>query len=600
MKSIGIFDWSVKPLLAKEPSLLTQARIRFIYYALILAVCIVLVALPGLIINLNGIQIVRASIVLLSLLVVLRLLIRTGKYVLVSHLGIWICTLTVIVNAFVIFQSINIISIQLIMLAVTFAFFILGQRWGLIYSVINVVPIVVFIILDRYKVLRLPIEPEYVNSFELVFNIVVMFMMLIYILWHFNKAYQNTLESLEKSSKEQHKLNQRLEEAIFLAEKSSQAKSSFLSTMSHEIRTPLNVVIGMSNILMDESPRPEQKENIQLLKHSAESLLLLISDLLDFTKLESGKAELEKTPFDIYQLLGNLNAVYSKQCKYKGLEFHYAMSPPFHGKVIGDSTRLNQILNNLLNNAVKFTEKGSVSLTINPTIESKTWINFHFSVKDTGIGIPEDKLEEIFDPFTQTSAYINRKYGGTGLGLAIVRKLLKIQNSEISVKSQENKGTEFTFDIGYNYIFAVEEKSEVAIGASEKVLDNSIRILLAEDTMLNVLVLNKFLSKWKIGLAVAGDGQTAIRMHLEDDFDLILMDLQMPGMNGYQATRAIRALKDIKKSSIPIIALTASDPSEVQDKVLAAGMNDLITKPFDPTDILNKIKHYSNKSTPNH
>jgi len=581
--------------LANEPSLLNRARIRFLYYALIFAIIIVLLALPNLLINKSTLQIIRALNVLVLLMVVLRILIRTGKYVFVSHLTIIICTGTVVVNAFLIFQTINIISIQLVILSVTFAFFILGQRWGLIYSAINIVPIILFIVLNHYNLINFSIAPEPVDSFELGFNIVVIFAMLIYILWHFNKAYQNTLESLETSSKEQQKLNKRLEEAIFLAEKSSQAKSSFLSTMSHEIRTPLNVVIGMSNILIDDNPRPEQKENIQLLKHSAENLLLLISDLLDFTKLESGKAELEKTPFDIYQLLGNLNAVYSKQCKYKGLEFKYSMQPPFHGKLIGDPTRLNQILNNLLNNAVKFTEKGSVSLTIHPTIESKTWIIFHFSIRDTGIGIPEDKQEEIFDPFTQTSAYINRKYGGTGLGLAIVKRLLKLQNSEIKVNSREGIGTEFSFDIGYNYVFVTEEKKEEP-ATEAAVSTQDIKILVAEDTMLNVLVLNKFLSKWNIGLAVAGDGQTAIRMHLEDEYDLILMDLQMPGMNGYQATKAIRALKDHKKSSIPIIALTASDPSEVKEKVLAAGMNDLITKPFDPADILNKIKQYAKKS----
>ncbi len=388
-------------------------------------------------------------------------------------------------------------------------------------------------------------------------------------------------------------IEEQLIQAKEMAEAAAKAKGLFLSTMSHEIRTPMNAVIGIANLLLNENPSKEQLESLQTLKFSAESLMYLINDILDFSMIDAGKIELESTEFNLSQLLVNIKQSFISKAEEKGLKLHVQIDPELPQILIGDPIRVAQIITNLISNAVKFTEIGEINLeakVIENTSES-TVINFN--IKDTGIGIPPDKIPYIFEHFIQASSDTTRKYGGTGLGLAITKKLIELFDSQISVKSDVGVGTKFFFDLRFinsdQLNLIIEPKKLIKIEPL-----TGMKILLVEDNNINVFVVARFLKNWDITYDVAQNGAIALDMHHKSRYDLILMDLQMPVMDGYEATTAIR-LKDKKT---PIIALTANAFSDIKLKVMEVGMNDYITKPFDPDDLYKKIKACQNtKST---
>lgn len=365
------------------------------------------------------------------------------------------------------------------------------------------------------------------------------------------------------------------------AEAASRAKSSFLSTMSHEIRTPMNGIIGTTNLLMLENPTETQLEHLQALKFSADNLLVLINDILDFSKIEAGNIHLESIPFNINLVVQNLIRLNLPVANSKGIKLLLDIQSPIPN-VKGDPLRLGQVMNNLVSNAMKFTEKGEVRVKLSISSLSKDAISIDFEISDTGIGIPSDKLELIFERFTQASSDTTRKFGGTGLGLAIVKRLLELMNSKIHVQSEPGVGTRFFFTLhlppGDSIIQSTtpEETPE---------LEEGLRILLVDDNPMNIRVASKFLQKWKAKVITASNGQEAIDLFRNNDLDLILMDLQMPVLDGYSASIAIRELS----RSIPILALTADTMGDVEEKVREAGMNDMISKPFQPEDIKKKI-----------
>jgi PAS domain S-box-containing protein len=376
------------------------------------------------------------------------------------------------------------------------------------------------------------------------------------------------------------------------AEKASLAKAQFLSTMSHEIRTPMNAVIGISHILLQENPRPEQVENLNALKFSAQNLLALINDILDFSKIESGKIELEAASFDVKDLLNGLQHSFSFKAQEKGIAFNIQHGNNLPALLVGDPTRLSQVLNNLVSNAVKFTDKGSVTLSLNILELLEEKITIQFEVTDTGIGIPEDKRESIFNAFIQANADTTRKYGGTGLGLSITKKLLEIMGSQIFIDSSPGKGTRFYFTLSF---FIDKEKLKVKKPANNQTVNydklENTKVLLAEDNAMNVMVARKFLEKWGFTVEVAENGKIAVDKAKTTKYDLVLMDLQMPVLDGYEATKAIKA----SNKNLPIVALTASAVLEIQERVMSAGMDDFITKPFNPDELYRKITYQLKK-----
>jgi CheY-like chemotaxis protein/two-component sensor histidine kinase len=384
-------------------------------------------------------------------------------------------------------------------------------------------------------------------------------------------------------------------EARDKAEMATKAKQQFLSNMSHEIRTPLNAILGMTDLLLMENPDKEQEDLLQNIRFSGKNLLVLINDILDISKIEEGKIILENTRFNILRLLNNIDHAFQIRASEKKLEFHLKMDHGIPEELNGDQFRLSQVLNNLLENALKFTEKGKIELLVKNNGNKDKKVYLKFSVKDTGIGISEEEKARIFERFEQASSDTTRKYGGSGLGLTITRNLLELMNSEIRIDSEPGKGTEFYFDL----VFPIAETDKAVLPMDEipqediHQLNGGNHVLLVEDNELNMKVARKFLEKWNFVVELAENGDEALQKCAKSEFDLILMDLHMPVMDGWEATSKIRKLQQPYARTVPIIALTADVMIDDQKKFNAVGFSDYISKPFNPAELKKKIGKYS-------
>jgi PAS domain S-box-containing protein len=377
------------------------------------------------------------------------------------------------------------------------------------------------------------------------------------------------------------------------AEQASRAKAQFLSTMSHEIRTPMNAVIGVTHLLSQDNPREDQISNLNILKLSADNLMALINDILDFSKIEAGKAELEKIDFNFRNLIKNIAASFKLKSKEKGLDFTIEIDPRFPKYMLGDPTRISQIISNLADNAIKFTDRGYIKIRANYLYSKGENIRLQFEIIDTGIGIPKDKVHQIFDSFSQADSNTTRLYGGTGLGLSITCKLAEMMNGKVTVESEMNSGT--TFFVEIDLAVSTKANTKVNFTSDYHTEDSSIKglhVLIAEDNPVNEMIIKQFLTKWNVTYEVAKNGSIALEKVKGAKFDMILMDLQMPEMDGYHAAKNIRELGAEHFHNIPIIAITASAFNEIRTKVMEAGMNDFVTKPINPEELYVKLKKY--------
>ncbi|MDP4248427.1 MAG: PAS domain S-box protein, partial [Bacteroidota bacterium] len=385
---------------------------------------------------------------------------------------------------------------------------------------------------------------------------------------------------------------QREEELVQMKEKAeaaAKAKSQFLSVMSHELRTPLNAVIGITHLLLQAQPREDQQEDLRALQFSGESLLQIINGILDFTKLDSGKIELSAIDFNLRELVQGLYQSFSYKAKEKNIVFDVEYDEKMPFMVRGDSFRLSQVLNNLISNAIKFTQEGSVKLKVQMEENNGQSIITRFAVVDTGIGIPADKKDKIFEQFTQADSDTTRLYGGTGLGLSISAMLVELMDSAICVESDPGIGSNFHFTVQLHKAQAVELQSSVPrIAVKDNEAFRNKRILLAEDNAFNANIARRFITGWGAEMDVVLDGQQALEFALRKKYDLILMDMQMPVLDGFACSRAIRKhLPDI-----PIIAVTASPKNEIIGEIMACGMNDFVSKPFKPNELRSKILEF--------
>lgn len=391
---------------------------------------------------------------------------------------------------------------------------------------------------------------------------------------------------------EQEKIEEELKDAKRMADESAHVKEQFLANMSHEIRTPINAVIGFTNLLQKTSLSVEQEHFVHLVQSASESLLTIINDILDISKIEAGMLRIEKSPFSLRGLCSSLETMFQHRVQEKSLSLSIHIQENIPDTLTGDAVRLTQILVNLISNAIKFTQHGGISIVIIPVKETDSRVRLRFSVKDSGIGIPTEKLDTVFERFEQGETNTTRQYGGTGLGLSIVRNLIHLQHGNISVKSEAGNGTEFLFELEYEILPMNDSQKNgqhFDLVESGNGLFEGVKILAVEDNQMNQLLMKHTFQGWNLNFELAENGQQALDKLDRDKYDLVLLDIQMPVMDGYLTARTIR---HELKSNIPIIAMTAHAMAGEREKCLSHGMNDYISKPIQEKELLGLLKKY--------
>ena len=391
--------------------------------------------------------------------------------------------------------------------------------------------------------------------------------------------------------KRQQQLFDQLNESEKKVREAGIIKENFMANMSHEIRTPMNAILGFTNLLQKEPLNEKSQEFVSSIQNSGENLMTIINDVLDFSKIEAGMMRIESNAFSLRALLHSVETMFASRIQPKKLQFTIDVDKSIPDVLKGDAVRLTQIMANLVNNSVKFTTTGSIDIRVTAHKETVDAIEVSFSVKDTGIGIPPDKIETIFERFQQADEDTTRKYGGTGLGLSIVKQLVELQNGTIIVRSAQNMGTEFVFTIPYIIARDVKERDQLKfIPAEEMQLDKSnIKILVAEDNVMNQSLMKHLLTNWNLGFDIVNNGRAAMEALQQKKYSMVLMDIQMPQMDGYTATMEIR---NELGNSIPIIAMTAHAMAGEREKCLSHGMNEYISKPIREHELFKIINNF--------
>ncbi|MBU3011956.1 response regulator [Polaribacter vadi] len=439
-----------------------------------------------------------------------------------------------------------------------------------LFSSLSGVLWILLAITDFKLISNTQLDIDIVNSFIYPISVIGTFLMIILQLIYFSILGARYYSRIDNKKQE--------------ALEASQSKSKFLSTMSHEIRTPLNAIIGLSHILGNNNPKKNQIQNIEALNFSGKTLLNLLNNVLDFSKMQSTTIELDTIHTNLYNDLKQIIKIHKPVCTKKGILLNLEIDDNIPDVCL-DIVRFNQVINNLISNAIKFTDEGSVTLIIKKVYQNKNNITLNIEVKDTGIGIPKNKQETIWEAFAQASNTTNRIYGGTGLGLPIVKSIVEVMGSKVEIISSEKKGSRFIFDLKLK----VSEKIK-----TNDITKNNIRffenkkVLLVDDNLINIMVGKQILERSKLKVEVANNGLVAVNKLKQEEFDIILMDIQMPVMDGYTATKEIREFN----KSTPIIALSANVFSEIKDKIEDSGMNGFIFKPFTPEELLNQLEEF--------
>lgn len=387
---------------------------------------------------------------------------------------------------------------------------------------------------------------------------------------------------------------QQLEKELIVAQKKAEVaaivKEQFMANMSHEIRTPMNAIIGFNNRLMKTNLSAEQRDYVFAVQSSGENLLTIVNDVLDFSKIEAGMVKLESIAFNLPDLLNSVHNMFYLQAKEKKVNLQLLISENVPQTIVGDPTRLTQILLNLVGNALKFTDNGIVTILAETIKENDTQFYIQFKIKDTGIGISKDNIPEIFNRFTQEKSDTTRIYGGTGLGLSIVKKLLELQNGTIMVESEKDKGSVFTFIIPLLKDLSVHiAASSIPEKTQEPFRKNKLKVLVVEDNIMNQKLAGFMLNDWGFEFDICNNGKLALEKLKYNSYHLILMDIQMPEMNGYETTEFIRTKLNI---NVPVIAMTAHALPGEREKCMSFGMTDHISKPIKENELLNLIDKY--------
>ncbi len=592
----SFFNFSIDKIAPRHKVCLDSARVRVLYYGLLLSIYILTVLQVNMYYRpFNKLAVINA-IMLTGAAILFKWLTYKPTWKAITHILLISGTIISLTDVFIVQQTVGNVTIAAAILMSLFSFYMLGPKPGFVYSLLNIIPVAIFLALQGYRVYSINIIAEQPERSNIIIGLVSCLVLIILIHSYFYRFYLNNDILLKQTYQQQDELNDRYKQAIEKAERSYEEKSAFLATMSHEIRTPLNAVIGMSNLLIMGDPRPDQKENLEVLKFSAGNLLAIVNDVLDFNKIESGKQVFENVQVNLAELMQNICGAQRISAEEKGLSFKLDVDDILNKKeVFAEPARITQVMFNLISNAIKFTHKGSIVVTANCIEQKTSLLTVKFAVKDTGIGIEEDKLKVIFEPFIQQSISTTRQYGGTGLGLTIVKRLLDAQGLRVQIASEAGIGSEFWFTMDFpiatqtQCVAAGQQNSMIQQLAHENNL-NDLKVLVAEDNPVNIMLMKKLLAKWKITPAVAENGKRAVELMQDGEFDIVLMDLHMPLMNGFDAAMEIRRMDDPKKARVPIIALTASALFDIKQKIYDSGMNEFISKPFKPTELLEKMQ----------
>lgn len=402
-------------------------------------------------------------------------------------------------------------------------------------------------------------------------------------------SYRNKIIFINISdSSPQKSYQQQLIKSKEAAEYGKKIKETFLANMSHELRTPVNGIIGLSNLLRKTPLNEQQNSLLDMMETSSRSLLGVINDVLDISKIEAGKFSIVRAPNNLRNIVNSVIGLLKFNADERDIEFILEVDNDVPENLMVDSLRLNQILMNLLSNAIKFTERGHVKLIVSVLQKMKDKVKLKFSVEDTGIGIPTDRLTKIFESFEQAEDDTSSKYGGTGLGLTIVKKLIELKGGDLTVSSKPGQGSVFNFTNWFGIANGVPDEKPVKTDQKLAPFVN-VRILVAEDNMINQFMVSKMLKDWNVAFDIADTGNKAIEKLRESNYDLVLMDTHMPGLNGYQTARTIRMEFKEPMRSVPIISLSASAFEHEQTEAISAGMNDVLPKPFEPHELHAKI-----------
>lgn len=397
-------------------------------------------------------------------------------------------------------------------------------------------------------------------------------------------------EKLSEEIADRKKIESELKLAIQNADKANRSKTFFLSNMSHEIRTPMHAIVGLTELLLQENHDPLLEEKLKSIKFAGENLKIIVDDILDFSKMEAGKLNLEKVPFPLEPLIQNLFRTIEFLAREKPIKVELNYDPLLPVTILGDPTRLLQILTNLGANAVKFTKSGSVTIRVGLAKKVGKESIIHFEFKDTGIGIPAHRLDSIFESFEQAETQTTRNFGGSGLGLTICKLLAELTGGQIQVKSVVGQGSEFLVSLPFLTDEIVEKDGPRGDSAKENTDLSHLRILMVEDNKINQFLADQILKKWSVNATIVQNGKEAIEIVQQKHFDIVLMDLQMPEMDGFEAAEYIRKnAAAMVNPQMQIIALTADAFPETKEKVYEVGMNDFISKPFSQSDLREKI-----------
>ncbi|WP_345955036.1 response regulator [Mucilaginibacter sp. PAMB04168] len=570
-----------RKLISKDVSLLNWTRLR-ILFACIATFCLLTATLFIIyLFNAPNLLLYRVAFFFALFVTAMYLFWSNKAWHVAAHFFLTSLTLLIWTNVLLVHQSLYVINIQYCLLVIAAGYYILGSKIGLRYAIAAILPVLGDVFFNDFLNVDIPSRTVNVSYAGYAIAALSNFSLILYI-------HNLFFKSLAKFKKRETSFKRHLEQALEYSREQALAKTNFLNTMSHEIRTPLNAIVGMSNLLLSGSKLPEQEENLQVLNFSTENLMATVNDIIDFNNLDNGQVQLQNKPFSLYQIVTNVCGTFREQAAQKGLKFNCIIDEKFKGlSVYGDELRLSQVLFHLIGNAIKFTNEGFVSIEAICNCDDASEIEVNFKVKDSGIGISEMKQQQLLDPFKRELPRTQRQYQTT-LGVTIAYQLLKLHGSQLEIESIEEKGSCFSFAVIYN-VAAQQELADTLVTASANVDLAKLKILAVDDEKLNLMVVKKVLAKWGIKADEAVNGRAALETCMQNDYDVVLMDINMPVMDGFEASKAIKSIEKPDFVAPRIIALTASVGTAIDEVMKFPCIDDCVLKPFKPEDLQKKL-----------